>query len=117
MKPILLMGHLDVVAAKREDWTRDPYKLVEENGYFYGRGTADMKALDAVWVDMMMRFKQAGYHPRRTIKLALSCGEETTWAFNGAEWLAKNRPELIAAGFALNEGGGGDKDDHGKLVT
>src|SRR5580704_16983885 len=116
-KPMLLLGHLDVVEAKRADWPRDPFTLVEENGYFYGRGTGDMKALDATWVDAMGRFKQTGYRPRRTIKLALTCGEETTYAFNGAEWLAKNRPELIAAAFALNEGGGGRTDGHGKLVS
>jgi acetylornithine deacetylase/succinyl-diaminopimelate desuccinylase-like protein len=116
-KPILLLGHLDVVEAKREDWTRDPFTLIEENGYFYGRGTADMKAMDATWVDALIRFKQSGYHPKRTIKLALTCGEETTYAFNGAEWLAKNRPELISAAFALNEGGGGRTDGHGKLLV
>jgi acetylornithine deacetylase/succinyl-diaminopimelate desuccinylase-like protein len=116
-KPMLLLGHLDVVEAKREDWTRDPFVLVEENGYFYGRGAADMKPMDATWIDMMMRFKKSGYHPKRTIKLALTCGEETTNAFNGADWLAKNRPELIAAAFALNEGGGGRTDGHGKLVV
>jgi acetylornithine deacetylase/succinyl-diaminopimelate desuccinylase-like protein len=116
-KPMLLLGHLDVVEAKREDWTRDPFVLIEENGYFFGRGTADMKAMDATWVDMLMRFKQSGYHPKRTIKLALTCGEETTKAFNGAEWLAKNRPELISAEFALNEGGGGRTDGHGKVVV
>ena len=116
-KPLLLLGHLDVVEAKREDWTRDPFVLVEENGYFYARGAADMKAMDAVWVDALMRFRQGGYHPKRTIKLALTCGEETTHAFNGAEWLAKNRPELISAEFALNEGGGGRTDGHGKLVV
>jgi acetylornithine deacetylase/succinyl-diaminopimelate desuccinylase-like protein len=116
-KPMLLLGHLDVVEAKREDWTRDPFTLIEENGYFYARGSADMKAMDATWVDALMRFKQSGYHPRRTIKLALTCGEETTNAFNGAEWLAKDRPELISAAFALNEGGGGRTDGHGKLVV
>jgi acetylornithine deacetylase/succinyl-diaminopimelate desuccinylase-like protein len=116
-KPMLLLGHLDVVEAKREDWTRDPFVLIEENGYFFGRGTADMKAMDATWVDMLMRFKQSGYRPKRAIKLALTCGEETTKAFNGAEWLAKNRPELIAAAFALNEGGGGRTDGHGKVVV
>jgi acetylornithine deacetylase/succinyl-diaminopimelate desuccinylase-like protein len=116
-KPMLLLGHLDVVEAKREDWTRDPFVLVEENGYFYGRGAADMKAMDATWIDMMMRFKRSAYRPKRTVKLALTCGEETTNAFNGADWLAKNRPELIAAGFALNEGGGGRTDGHGKLVV
>jgi acetylornithine deacetylase/succinyl-diaminopimelate desuccinylase-like protein len=116
-KPMLLLGHLDVVEAKREDWTRDPFVMVEENGYFYGRGAADMKAMDATWIDALMRFKQSGYHPKRTIKMALTCGEETTHAFDGAEWLAKNRPELIAAAFALNEGGGGRTDGHGKLIV
>jgi acetylornithine deacetylase/succinyl-diaminopimelate desuccinylase-like protein len=116
-KPMLLLGHLDVVEAKRADWTRDPFTLIEENGYFYGRGTSDMKAMDATWVDALMRFKQNGYKPKRTIKLALTCGEETTYAFNGADWLAKNRPELISAAFALNEGGGGRTDGHGKLVV
>jgi acetylornithine deacetylase/succinyl-diaminopimelate desuccinylase-like protein len=106
-----------VVEAKREDWTRDPFTMIEENGNFYGRGTADMKGLDATWVDAFMRFKQSGYQPRRTIKLALTCGEETTYAFNGADWLAKNRPDLIAAAFALNEGGGGRPDNHGKVVV
>src|ERR1700727_323208 len=116
-KPMLLLGHLDVVEAKRADWTRDPFTLVEENGYFYGRGTSDMKAMDATWVDALMRFKQSGYKPKRTIKLALTCGEETTYAFNGAQWLAQNKPELVAAEFALNEGGGGRTDGHGKLVV
>jgi acetylornithine deacetylase/succinyl-diaminopimelate desuccinylase-like protein len=113
----LLLGHLDVVEAKRQDWTRDPFTLIQENGYFYGRGTADMKAMDATWVDAFIRFKQSGYRPKRTIKLALTCGEETTYAFNGAQWLAQNRPELISAAFALNEGGGGRTDGHGKLET
>ena len=116
IKPMLLLGHIDVVVAKREDWVRDPYKFIEEGGYFYGRGTSDMKAMDAIWIDMLMRFKRANYVPKRTIKLALTCGEETSWAFNGASWLAKNRPELIAAEFALNEGGGGRTDGNGKLV-
>ena len=113
LKPMLLLGHLDVVEAKREDWARDPFKLIEEGGYFYGRGTADMKGLVAIWADALIRYRQQGYRPKRTIKLALTCGEETTFAFNGAEWLAKNRPELIAAEFALNEGGGGRLDDRG----
>jgi acetylornithine deacetylase/succinyl-diaminopimelate desuccinylase-like protein len=115
-KPILLLAHLDVVEAKRSDWTRDPFKLIEENGYFYARGAADDKAMAAIWADDMIRFKQSGYKPKRTIKMALTCGEETTYAFNGAQWLAQNRPDLIAAEFALNEGGGGDTDGHGKLL-
>ncbi len=114
MKPMLLLGHLDVVAAKREDWTRDPFTLIEENGYYYGRGTVDDKAMAAVWADTMIRLKQAKAAPRRTIKMALTCGEETTFAFNGADWLAKNKPDLIAAEFALNEGGGGRLDENGK---
>ena len=116
-KAILLLAHLDVVEAKRADWTRDPFKLVEENGNFYARGTADDKSMAAIWADDMIRFKQDGYRPKRTIKMALTCGEETTYAFNGAQWLAQNKPELIAAEFALNEGGGGETDGHGKLVS
>src|SRR6478609_5485519 len=114
VKPMLLLGHIDVVTARRADWTRDPYTLIEENGFFYGRGTADMKAMDAIWIDSLLRFKAGGYKPKRTIKLALTCGEETTGAFNGAEWLAKNKPDLIAAEFALNEGGGGRSGADGK---
>jgi acetylornithine deacetylase/succinyl-diaminopimelate desuccinylase-like protein len=114
IKPMLLLGHLDVVAAKREDWTRDPFKLIEEDGYYYARGTVDDKAMSAVWADTMIRLKQAKTPPRRTVKMALTCGEETTFAFNGAEWLAANKPDLIAAEFALNEGGGGRLGDNGK---
>jgi len=116
-KPILLLAHIDVVAAKREDWMRDPFKLVEEKGYYYARGTADDKAMAAIFADALIRFKQSGYKPKRTIKLALTCGEETTWAFNGAQWLANNKRDLIDAEFALNEGGGGNTDGHGKLLN
>jgi len=112
--PILLLAHLDVVAARREDWARDPFRLIEEGGYYYGRGTVDDKAMAAIWADAMIRFRQSGYRPKRTIKMALTCGEETTAAFNGAQWLARNRPDLIAAEFALNEGGGGRYDASGK---
>jgi acetylornithine deacetylase/succinyl-diaminopimelate desuccinylase-like protein len=121
LKPMLLLGHLDVVVAKREDWTRDPYTFIEENGYFYGRGTSDMKAMDAIWIDMLMRFKRDGVKLPRTLKLALTCGEETSTAFNGAKWLAENKRELIDAEFALNEGGGGRTDkplaEGGKVVV
>jgi acetylornithine deacetylase/succinyl-diaminopimelate desuccinylase-like protein len=115
-KPMLLLGHLDVVNARREDWQRDPYAFIEEGGYFYGRGTADMKVLDAIWVDTLIRLKQQGYKPKRTIKLALTCGEESGTRMNGAQWLAENHPDWIAAEFALNEGGGGTTDGHGKLI-
>lgn len=115
-KAILLVAHIDVVEAKREDWERDPFVLVEENGYFYGRGTLDDKAQAAVWVDTLLRFKKEGYKPRRTVKLALTCGEETNGAFNGVEWLTQNKRDLIDAEFALNEGGGGDSDGKGKIL-
>src|SRR5258706_2724493 len=113
-KAVLLLGHLDVVEARHEDWTRDPYKLVEENGYFYGRGVSAMKSLVADWSDTMMRLKQEGFHPPRALKMALTCGEETASAFNGAGWLATHERALIDAEFALNEGGGGRLDKDGK---
>jgi acetylornithine deacetylase/succinyl-diaminopimelate desuccinylase-like protein len=115
-KAVLMLAHIDVVEAKREDWTRDPFTLVEENGYFYGRGVADDKAMASIWVDTLARYKQEGFKPRRTIKLALTCGEETNGAFNGAEYLAKNKRDLIDAAFAINEGGGGLLDANGKPV-
>jgi acetylornithine deacetylase/succinyl-diaminopimelate desuccinylase-like protein len=115
-KPILLIAHIDVVEAKREDWERDPFTLFEENGYFYARGVADVKSMAAVWVDSFIRFKQQGYAPKRTVKMALTCGEESNGAFNGIEWLAANRRQLIDAEFALNEGGGGDSDGKGKVI-
>ena len=114
LKPMLLLGHLDVVEAKREDWVRDPFTLIEEGGYYYARGSVDDKAQASIWADSMIRFKKEGYKPKRTIKLALTCGEETTYAFNGADWLAKNKPALIAAEFALSEGGGGRYSAEGK---
>ena len=116
VKPLLLIAHIDVVEARREDWTRDPFTLFEENGYFYARGVADVKSLAATWVDTLIRFKQQGYAPKRTVKVALTCGEETNGAFNGIEWLAANRRDLIDAEFALNEGGGGDSDGKGKVI-
>jgi len=116
LKPILGIAHLDVVEAKREDWTRDPFTLVEENGYFYGRGSLDDKAMAAMLVDTLSRFQQSGYKPKRTVKIALTCGEETNGAFNGAQWLAANKRDLIDAEFALNEGGGGASDGKGHVV-
>lgn len=113
-KPMLLLGHIDVVEAKRSDWERDPFKLIEEGGYYYGRGTVDDKAMSAIWADSLIRMKAGKFHPKRTIKMALTCGEETTKAWNGAEWLAQNRPELISAEFVFNEGGGGRMSADGK---
>ncbi|MES2135938.1 MAG: M20/M25/M40 family metallo-hydrolase [Pseudomonadota bacterium] len=116
LKPILGIAHIDVVEAKREDWARDPFTLIEEGGYFYARGSSDDKAMAAMLVDTLIRFQQTGYRPRRTVKIALTCGEETNGAFNGAQWLAANRRALIDAEFALNEGGGGTTDGKGKIV-
>ena len=115
LKPLLLLAHIDVVAAKRADWERDPYQLIEEDGYFYGRGTSDTKGLAAIWTDILIQHAKAGTRAKRTLKMALTCGEETNGAFNGAEWLAANKRELIDAEFALNEGGGGGTN--GKAVA
>jgi len=116
LKPILAIAHIDVVEAKREDWVRDPFTLIEDNGYFYGRGTLDDKAMAATLVDTLIRFQRSAYKPKRTVKIALTCGEETNGAFNGVEWLAANKRDLIDAEFALNEGGGGTSDGKGKVV-
>jgi acetylornithine deacetylase/succinyl-diaminopimelate desuccinylase-like protein len=117
LKAILLLAHIDVVEAKREDWTRDPFTLVEENGNFYARGSADDKAEAAIWVDTLVRYRTEKFRPLRTLKLALTCGEETAGAFNGAQWLTENRRELIDAEFALNEGAGGELDGSGNRVA
>src|ERR1700676_2315568 len=117
LKAILLLAHTDVVGAKREDWTRDPFTLIEENGSFYARGASDDKAEAAIWVDTLIRYRTEKYRPRRTLKIALTCGEETAGAFNGAEWLSKNRRELIDAAFALNEGAAGELDAGGQRVS
>jgi len=116
-KAVLLLAHIDVVEAKREDWTRDPFTLVEEGGYFYGRGASDDKAQAAIWTDLLIRFRQEGYKPRRPLKLALTCGEEGGAQVNGAAWLAETQRDLIDAEFALNEGAGGDFDAAGKRVA
>jgi acetylornithine deacetylase/succinyl-diaminopimelate desuccinylase-like protein len=117
LKAILLLAHIDVVEAKREDWTRDPFTLIEENGSFYARGAMDDKAEASIWTDLLIRYRSENYRPRRTLKVALTCGEETAGAFNGAEWLAQNRRELIDAAFALNEGAWGELDASGRRVS
>ena len=115
-KPILLLAHIDVVEANRADWTRDPFVLVEENGYFYGRGTSDDKSQAAIWADSLIRLKQEGYKPKRDIKMALTCGEESE-GYNGIEDLLKNHRPLVDAEFALNEGADGLLDEQGKEVV
>lgn len=113
---ILLLAHIDVVEANPEDWERDPFTLIEEDGYFYGRGTADDKAMAAIFVDVMMRMSQSGYQPKRTVKLALTCGEETPFTFNGASYLIKHHRQLMDAKFALNEGGRGLLDSQEQRI-
>jgi acetylornithine deacetylase/succinyl-diaminopimelate desuccinylase-like protein len=117
LKAVLLLAHIDVVEAKREDWTRDPFKLIEEDGNFYARGAVDDKAEAAVWVDTLIRFRAEKFRPLRTVKMALTCGEETAGAFNGADWLVKNQRELIDAGFAVNEGASGELDAEGHKIA
>jgi acetylornithine deacetylase/succinyl-diaminopimelate desuccinylase-like protein len=109
-KPLLLLAHLDVVEAKREDWERDPFRLVEEGGYFYARGSVDDKAMASIFVANMIRYKKQGYKPDRDLILALTADEElgSTSKWNGANWLVKNNRDLIDAEFGLNEGGGGE---------
>jgi acetylornithine deacetylase/succinyl-diaminopimelate desuccinylase-like protein len=116
-KAILLLAHLDVVEARREDWTRDPFTLVEEGGYFYGRGTFDDKSMAAVWVDTLVRLRKEGYRPKRAIKMALTCGEEGGAAFVGADYLVKHERQLIDAAFALNEFAYGVLDAQGHRVV
>ncbi len=117
-KAMLLLAHLDVVEAKREDWTRDPFTLVEENGNFYARGSVDDKAEAAIWVDTLVRFRGENFRPRRTIKLALTCGEEgALGAVNLAQWLTENHKDWIDAAFAINEGARGELDADGHRVA
>ena len=107
LKPVMLLAHIDVVEAKREDWTRDPFTLVEENGYFFARGASDDKAMASSFTDAMIRYRQEGFKPRRGVQLTLTCGEETPDTFNGVKWLLANHRPMMDAAFALNEGAGG----------
>jgi acetylornithine deacetylase/succinyl-diaminopimelate desuccinylase-like protein len=112
-KPILLLAHLDVVAARREDWPRDPFTLYEENGYFLGRGTADDKAMAAIFVANVLRYKREGWAPERDLILALTADEEGG-PINGVSWLVEKHRPLIDAAYAINEGGGGTLTADGK---
>jgi acetylornithine deacetylase/succinyl-diaminopimelate desuccinylase-like protein len=113
-KPILLLSHIDVVEAKPDDWTLPPFQFIEKNGTFYGRGVADDKDEGAIGMTLFLRWKEEGFIPDRDIILALTTDEEGGPA-NGVEWLVKNRPELVDAEFAFNEGGGGRVRDGVKL--
>jgi acetylornithine deacetylase/succinyl-diaminopimelate desuccinylase-like protein len=103
-RPVLLIGHLDVVEARREDWGTDPFKLVQKDGYFYGRGTLDMKSGDAIMATALLRLKQEGFRPDRDIILALTADEEGGCC-DGVEWLVKTHRPLIDAEFVLNHDG------------
>ena len=107
-KPILLLAHTDVVEAKREDWTTDPFQFLEKDGYFYGRGTGDDKAQAAIWIANLIRYKREGFKPDRDIIVALTADEEGGGPYNGVDWLLKNHRDLIDAELALNEGGWGE---------
>src|ERR1700744_1230200 len=115
-KPVLLIGHLDVVEAKRSDWTTDPFQFVEKDGYYYGRGTQDMKDSDAAVVESFIRMKREGFVPDRDIILALTADEEGGKS-NGVDWLLKNHHELVDAAFALNPDAGGPELEKGKAVS
>jgi len=114
-RPLLLLAHLDVVEAKREDWSFDPFVFLEKDGFFYGRGTSDDKAMAAQLVANLIRLKEEGYRPDRDLILALTSDEEGG-SFNGVDWLVKNHRDLIDAEFAINEGGGGNMRK-GKYLT
>src|SRR5467141_600634 len=116
-KPLMLLGHLDVVEAKREDWERDPFKLVEENGYFYARGASEDKAMVAAFVANLVRYGQEGYRPERDLILVATCDEEIIPSnFSGIVYLLKNHRNLIDAEFALNEGGNALLDKNGNTL-
>ena len=116
LKPILIIGHVDVVEARKADWTTDPYTFVEKDGYFYGRGTQDMKDGDADVVESFIRLKREDYVPNRDITLALTADEEGGKS-NGVSWLLKNRPELMQAEFVINPDGEGPTMHDGKVTS
>src|SRR5579863_9766941 len=113
LKPVLIIGHTDVVEAKREDWTTDPFQFVEKDGYYYGHGTQDMKDSDAIAVTAFIRMKKEGFVPDRDIILALTADEEGGTS-NGVSWLLANHRDLVDAEFALNPDSGGVATEHGK---
>jgi acetylornithine deacetylase/succinyl-diaminopimelate desuccinylase-like protein len=116
-KPLLLLAHIDVVEANREDWVRDPFKLVEEDGMFYARGASDDKAMAASFVANMIRYKKEKLAPKRDVVMALTCDEEMVpTKFDGVEYLFNHHRALIDAEITLNEGGGGLLDKDGKPV-
>jgi acetylornithine deacetylase/succinyl-diaminopimelate desuccinylase-like protein len=116
-RPLLLLAHLDVVEARREDWSFDPFTLLEKDGYFYGRGTGDDKAQAAIWVANLIRYKREGLRPSRDLIVALTADEEGGGPYNGVDWLLKNRRDLIDAELCLNEGGWGEMRGGKRLLN
>jgi acetylornithine deacetylase/succinyl-diaminopimelate desuccinylase-like protein len=114
-KPMLMICHLDVVEARREDWSMDPFEFIEKDGYFYGRGSGDIKDGDAILMAAMIRLKQEKFRPERDIILALTADEEGG-KFNGVDWLIKNHRDLIDAEFILNPDAGDFELDKGKKL-
>jgi acetylornithine deacetylase/succinyl-diaminopimelate desuccinylase-like protein len=116
LAPVLIIGHIDVVEAKRSDWTTDPFQFTEKDGYFYGRGTQDMKVDDAAVVESFIRLRREGFVPDRDIILALTADEEGGKS-NGVDWLLKNHRDLVNAAFALNPDSGGPELEKGRAVS
>jgi len=116
-KPLLLLAHLDVVEAKREDWSFEPFVFREEGGYFYGRGTSDDKAQAALWIANLIRYKHEGFKPDRDLIVALTADEEGGGPYNGVAWLLKNHRDWIDSEFSLNEGGWGEMVNGRKVAN
>jgi acetylornithine deacetylase/succinyl-diaminopimelate desuccinylase-like protein len=115
-KPVVFLCHIDVVEALRADWSTDPFQFVEKDGYYYGRGTQDMKDSDAALVATFLRLHREGYKPKRDLILALTADEEGG-KFNGADWLVKEHRDLVDAAFVINPDSGGVELDHGRAVV
>ena len=115
-KPVLFLCHIDVVEALRSDWHTDPFQFVEKDGYYYGRGTQDMKESDAALVWAFLRLHREGYQPKRDLILALTADEEGG-KFNGAAWLVQSHRDLVDAAFVINPDAGGIELDHGRAVV
>lgn len=114
-KPTLFLAHLDVVEARREDWTTDPFEFIEKDGYFYGRGTVDIKDGDAILVTNFIRLKKEGFVPDRDLILALTADEEGG-RYNGVEWLLKHHRDWIDAEYCVNLDGGDFMSENGKKI-
>jgi len=115
-KPVVFLCHIDVVEALRKDWNTDPFEFVEKDGYYYGRGTQDMKDSDAALVFTFLRLHREGYKPKRDLILALTADEEGG-KFNGADWLVKEHRDLVDAAYVINPDSGGVELDHGRAMV